>query len=119
PYGACDLGSINLARLVKAPFTPKAVLDEAELERIIPLAVRMLDNVIDVSAFPLEEQAQEAAAKRRIGLGVTGLADALLMCRVRYGSPEAVELIGSWMEKLRRSAYKASVSLAAEKGAFP
>ena len=110
PYGACDLGSINLARLVKAPFTPKAVLDEAELERIIPLAVRMLDNVIDVSAFPLEEQAQEAAAKRRIGLGVTGLADALLMCRVRYGSPEAVELIGSWMEKLRRSAYKASVS---------
>jgi len=119
PYGACDLGSINLARLIEAPFTPEACLDEAELARIVPLAVRMLDNVIDVSTFPLEAQAQEAKSKRRIGLGVTGLADALIMCRVRYGSPEAIETVGSWMATLQRLAYGASVALAAEKGAFP
>ena len=119
PYGACDLGSINLARLVHVPFTPEARLDEAELARIVPLAVRMLDNVIDVSTFPLETQAQEAKSKRRIGLGVTGLADALIMCRVRYGSPEAIRIVGSWMEMIRRLAYHASVELAAEKGAFP
>lgn len=119
PYGACDLGSINLARLVHVPFTPEARLDEAELARIVPLAVRMLDNVIDVSTFPLETQAQEAKSKRRIGLGVTGLADALIMCRVRYGSPEAIGIVGSWMEMIRRLAYHASVELAAEKGAFP
>ncbi|MFL2687885.1 MAG: adenosylcobalamin-dependent ribonucleoside-diphosphate reductase [Alphaproteobacteria bacterium] len=119
PYGACDLGSINLARLVCAPFTPEACLDEAELARIIPLAVRMLDNVIDVSTFPLETQAKEAKSKRRVGLGVTGLADALIMCRVRYGSPEAIGIVGSWMEMIQRLAYLASVELAAEKGAFP
>ncbi|MDB3952756.1 adenosylcobalamin-dependent ribonucleoside-diphosphate reductase [Alphaproteobacteria bacterium] len=119
PYGACDLGSINLARLVHAPFTPEACLDEAELARIVPLAVRMLDNVIDVSTFPLETQAKEAKSKRRIGLGVTGLADALIMCRVRYGSPEAIGIVGSWMEMIQRLAYLASVELAAEKGAFP
>lgn len=119
PYGACDLGSINLARLVYAPFTPEACLDEAELARIIPLAVRMLDNVIDVSTFPLETQAKEAKSKRRVGLGVTGLADALIMCRVRYGSPEAIGIVGSWMEMIQRLAYLASVELAAEKGAFP
>ena len=119
PYGACDLGSINLAQLVHVPFTPEARLDEVELARIVPLAVRMLDNVIDVSTFPLETQAQEAKSKRRIGLGVTGLADALIMCRVRYGSPEAIRIVGSWMEMIRRLAYHASVELAAEKGAFP
>jgi ribonucleoside-diphosphate reductase alpha chain len=119
PYGACDLGSINLARLIDAPFTPKARLDEGELTRLVPLAVRMLDNVIDISGFPLDEQAQEAKAKRRIGLGVTGLADALIMCGVRYGSPEAVEVIGRWMRKLRDLAYRASVEIAREKGAFP
>ena len=72
PYGACLLGSINLAALVKAPFTPEAALDAEALERLVPLAVRMLDNVIDVSRFPLPQQEKEAKAKRRIGLGVTG-----------------------------------------------
>eukprot|EP01034_Spumella_vulgaris_P015700 gene15700-20064_t len=75
PYGACLLGSVNLATLVKAPFTPQAELDMEALERLVPLAVRMLDNVIDVSRFPLPQQEKEAKAKRRIGLGVTGLAD--------------------------------------------
>lgn len=119
PYGACDLGSINLTWLVEHPFTARARLDEAALERLVPLAVRMLDNVIDISDFPLAEQAAEAKAKRRIGLGVTGLADALTMCRVRYGSAEAIELVGVWMKLLQRLAYRASAALAEEKGAFP
>jgi ribonucleoside-diphosphate reductase alpha chain len=119
PYGACLLGSINLAALVKAPFTAEAELDEAELDRIVPLAVRMLDNVTDVSRFPLEAQAQEAQAKRRIGLGVTGLADALIMCRTRYGSEAAVALTERWLMRIRDAAYLASTDLAREKGAFP
>ncbi len=119
PYGACLLGSINLAALIKDPFGKKARLDLKELETLVPLAVRMLDNAIDVSRFPLEAQRQEARAKRRIGLGITGLADALIMCGQRYGSAEAVETTRRWMAALRRSAYLASAELAAEKGAFP
>ncbi|HEX2116618.1 MAG TPA: adenosylcobalamin-dependent ribonucleoside-diphosphate reductase [Alphaproteobacteria bacterium] len=119
PYGACLLGSINLAALIVDPFTENARLDEAEFDRIVPLAVRMMDNTIDVSRFPLPEQQQEAKAKRRIGLGVTGLADALIMCRARYGSEAAVALTEGWMRRLQRNAYLASVELAREKGAFP
>ncbi len=119
PYGACLLGSINLAALVRDPFTENAQLDLDELKRVVPLAVRMLDNAIDASRFPLEAQAQEAHAKRRIGLGVTGLADALILCGVRYGSARAVELTEQWMKAVQRAAYFASVQLAAEKGPFP
>jgi ribonucleoside-diphosphate reductase alpha chain len=119
PYGACLLGSVNLARLVRDPFTDKAALDLERLREIVKLAVRMMDNVIDVSRFPLEEQAQEAKAKRRIGLGITGLADALIMCRARYGSKRAVALTEEWAALIRREAYLASTALAAEKGAFP
>lgn len=119
PYGACLLGSLNLARFVTDPFTPEANLDTDLLAEHVPLAVRMMDNVIDVSRFPLEAQAQEAQAKRRIGLGVTGLADALIMCNARYGSAEAVRLTESWMAGISRSAYLASTELAAEKGSFP
>ncbi len=119
PYGACLLGSINLATLVHEPFTPQARLDIDELARLVPDAVRLLDNTIDVSRFPLDEQLHEAKAKRRIGLGVTGLADALIQCGVRYGSAEAVSLTESWMRAIRREAYLASAELAREKGAFP
>ena len=119
PYGACLLGSINLAALVKAPFTPEATLDADALERLVPLAVRMLDNVIDVSRFPLPQQEKEAKAKRRIGLGVTGLADALIFCGVRYGSPEAVRLTREWLGAVQRLSYMASADIAAEKGSFP
>jgi len=119
PYGACLLGSINLAALVKEPFTDKARLDLDELKRLVPLAVRMMDNVVDVSRFPLEAQAKEAKAKRRIGLGVTGLADALILCGLRYGSAASVSAVKSWMKALERAAYLASTELAAEKGAFP
>jgi ribonucleoside-diphosphate reductase alpha chain len=119
PYGACLLGSLNLACLVLRPFESNAELDEARLGELAELAVRFLDNVIDVSAYPLAAQEKEAKAKRRIGLGMTGLADALVMCGVRYGSVEAQRLAGRWMALIERHAYAASASLAAEKGAFP
>jgi len=118
-YGACLLGSINLARLVENPFEENATLKMAELEKLTATAVRMMDNVVDVSGFPLEEQAHEAKAKRRIGLGITGLADALIMCGARYGSRDAVRLTETWLKALQRAAYLASVELAKEKGAFP
>jgi ribonucleoside-diphosphate reductase alpha chain len=119
PYGACLLGSINMAQLVRAPFTAEATLDEASLAERTATAVRMLDNAISVSRFPLPAQEHEAHAKRRIGLGVTGLADALIMCGLRYGSAEAVAATRRWLHGLRRAAYLASTELAAEKGAFP
>jgi ribonucleoside-diphosphate reductase alpha chain len=119
PYGTCLLGSINLARLVAAPFAPDARLDENQLAAIARTAVRMMDNVIEVSRYPLPEQEHEAKAKRRIGLGVTGLADALIMCGARYGGRDAVRLCESWMRTLERAAYLASSDLAAEKGPFP
>ncbi|HET9335821.1 MAG TPA: adenosylcobalamin-dependent ribonucleoside-diphosphate reductase [Sphingomicrobium sp.] len=119
PYGACLLGSINLAALVERPFEPGASINEAELATLTQTAVRMLDNVIDISRYPLPEQEAEAKAKRRIGLGVTGLADALLFCGTVYGSGEAVELTRRWLEIIKREAYRASAELAGEKGAFP
>ncbi|PTE22342.1 adenosylcobalamin-dependent ribonucleoside-diphosphate reductase [Cereibacter changlensis JA139] len=119
PYGACLLGSINMATLVSGAFTPEATLDLAALDKLVRLAVRMMDNVVDASRFPLPQQAQEAQAKRRIGLGVTGLADALLMVGQRYGSVEAAEQTEVWMKAIARAAYLASVDLAKEKGAFP
>ncbi len=119
PYGACLLGSINLTTLIHDPFTPKARLDEAELARLVGVAVRMMDDAIDCSNFPLPQQTHEAEAKRRIGLGVTGLADALILCEARYGAPRAIELTGRWLKALTRAAYLASVELAREKGAFP
>jgi ribonucleoside-diphosphate reductase alpha chain len=119
PYGACLLGSINLAKLVDHPFTEKAQLNEAELARLAAVAVRFLDDVIDISRFPLEGQEVEAKAKRRTGLGVTGLADALTFCRVRYGSKASIALVERWLKVLRDVAYRTSAELAAEKGAFP
>jgi ribonucleoside-diphosphate reductase alpha chain len=119
PYGACLLGSINLARLVSDPFEPDAELDAEALDGLVRTAVRMMDNVVDASRFPLPEQKAEALAKRRIGLGVTGLADALLMVGERYGSEEAARLTERWLHAIARAAYLASVDLAKEKGAFP
>jgi ribonucleoside-diphosphate reductase alpha chain len=119
PYGACLLGSINLARLVKDPFGDDAHLDLDALARLTKTAIRMMDNAIDVSRFPLDEQGAEAQAKRRIGLGVTGLADALIFCRSRYGSPDSIARIETWLSTMSHAAYAASAELAKEKGAFP
>ncbi|MFT4078862.1 adenosylcobalamin-dependent ribonucleoside-diphosphate reductase [Rhodomicrobium sp.] len=118
PYGACLLGSINLAALIERPFETGARLDEARLGRLVPVAVRLLDNIIDVSRYPLPSQEREAKAKRRIGLGVTGLADALVFCGAHYGEESGRALAASWMARISQLAYEASVGLAKEKGAF-
>ena len=119
PYGACLLGSVNLARLVRRPFEDDAAVDAERLAHVVATAVRLMDNVVDISRFPLPEQEAEAKAKRRIGLGVTGLADALILCGVGYGSARSVELTRASLATIRRAAYLASADLAAEKGSFP
>jgi ribonucleoside-diphosphate reductase alpha chain len=118
-YGACDLGSINLTRFVRRPFTPAAGLDLEEIRRVVPTAVRMLDNVIDASGFPLPAQREAATGARRIGLGVTGLADAFIMLGLRYGAAPAQELAAEVMRVICHEAYAASVGLARGKGVFP
>lgn len=119
PYGACLLGSLNLTQFVKLPFSAEASLELALLQDTAKTAIRFLDDVIDVSNYPLQQQKQEAQNKRRLGLGVTGLADALLMCGLRYGSAEAVAAAQMWMRTIQDSAMDASISLAEEKGSFP
>jgi ribonucleoside-diphosphate reductase alpha chain len=114
PYGACLLGSVNLVKFVE-----DGVFNFDELSRIVRIAVRMMDNTIDVSKYPLLQQEAEAYAKRRIGLGVTGLADALAMMGVKYGSDHAVAITETVMQTIADCAYRASIDLAKEKGAFP
>ncbi|NWG40216.1 MAG: adenosylcobalamin-dependent ribonucleoside-diphosphate reductase, partial [Hydrogenophilaceae bacterium] len=118
-YGACNLGSINLTRFVRDAFMPTASFDFAALENIVPLAVRMMDNVCDVSRFPLERQAQAVHATRRLGLGLTGLGDALIMLGIRYDSEAALQTAFGIMQRICETAYRASIELAREKGAFP
>ena len=119
PNGACLLGSINLARLIRHPFTPEAALDVARLQELTAVAVRFLDNVIDVSGYPLAAQKAEALAKRRMGLGITGLADALILSGLHYAKPEGRARAAEWMAAIQNAAYQASSELAAERGPFP
>ena len=119
PYGACLLGSINLAALVTDPFGPAARIDTARLEERVATAVRFLDNIIDVSRYPLKAQRREAIAKRRVGLGITGLADALIFLGKHYDSDAGRDTAEGWMRCIQESAYRASAALAAEKSAFP
>ncbi len=119
PFGACLLGSINLMALVEKPFTPEAAIDLSRLQRRVAVAVRLLDDIIDVARYPLAEQRREAHAKRRIGLGVTGLADALAAIGLHYDSAAARSLAARWMAAISATAYRTSAELAAEKGAFP
>ncbi|BBD77770.1 adenosylcobalamin-dependent ribonucleoside-diphosphate reductase [Hydrogenophilus thermoluteolus] len=119
PYGCCDLGSINLTLFVRDPFTEKARFDFAAFEEVVGVAIRMLDNVLDVTHWPLPEQHREAMSKRRVGLGFTGLGDALIMLRLKYDSEEARQMAASIAERMRDAAYLASVELAKERGAFP
>jgi ribonucleoside-diphosphate reductase alpha chain len=119
PYGACDLGSMNLTRFVRFPFTPQARLDGEALAATVSIAVRLLDNVIDASRFPLPEQAESAQGTRRIGLGITGLADALVMVGLRYGSDASLAFAADTMRLICHAAYRASVAIAQEKGSFP
>ncbi|RPI58206.1 MAG: ribonucleoside-diphosphate reductase, adenosylcobalamin-dependent, partial [Lysobacterales bacterium] len=119
PYGACVLGSLNLTAFVREPFGVGAKLDFAALEAIVPTAVRMLDDAVELSAYPLERQAEQARATRRIGLGVTGLADALIMLGLRYDSDEGRDLARAVLQRVRDAAYRASTDLAEQKGPFP
>jgi ribonucleoside-diphosphate reductase alpha chain len=119
PNGVCPLASINLAQLVDAPFTEDARIDVIELRKMVKIAVRMLDDTLDASRYALPEQSHEAQSKRRIGIGVTGVADALAMQSTPYGSKKAVFLLGSWMQTLQNAAYLASAELAKERGSFP
>ena len=119
PYGCCCLGSINLTRFVKGAFTAAAQFDFDALGKVVPVSVRMLDNVLELTAWPLEKQHREAQSKRRIGLGYTGLGDTLVMLGLRYDTPQAREFAGRVSEFMRDAAYLASVELAKERGAFP
>lgn len=119
PYGACNLGSINLLAFVRDGFSPQAALDWNGMDASVELAVRMLDDVIDLSRFPLPEQQRQARGSRRIGLGITGLADTLIALGLHYDSNDARELGARIMRRLRDGAYRASVALAAAKGPFP
>ncbi|HEY0665730.1 MAG TPA: adenosylcobalamin-dependent ribonucleoside-diphosphate reductase [Gallionella sp.] len=119
PYGCCCLGSINLTHMVKNPFTVHAAFDHEPFKQLVRVAVRMLDNVLDVTAWPLPEQQQEAQNKRRIGLGYTGLGDALVMLGLRYDTDEARAFAADITRVMRDEAYLASSELAVERGAFP
>ncbi|POB00362.1 ribonucleoside-diphosphate reductase, adenosylcobalamin-dependent [Chromobacterium sinusclupearum] len=118
-YGCCDLGSINLTRHVRAPFGEQASFDFKSFEKVVRMAIRMLDNVLDLTVWPLPEQQREAMNKRRVGLGFTGLGDALIMLKIRYDSEEGRRFAARIAETMRDAAYDASVDLAIEKGAFP
>lgn len=118
-YGCCCLGSIDLTRFVRRPFEPGVEFDEAGFTALVRVAVRMLDNVLDVSLWPLAAQQREAMAKRRIGLGFTGLGDALVMLGLRYDTEPARAMAQRIAQAMRDAAYDASVDLAGERGAFP
>ena len=119
PYGACDLGAINLTRFVRKPFSNRARIDLQAIRELAAVAVRMLDDVIDASGYPLPRQAQTARQARRIGLGITGLADALVMLGLPYGETAARELASDVMRTICHAAYRASAGIAGEKGPFP
>ncbi|HEX5380046.1 MAG TPA: adenosylcobalamin-dependent ribonucleoside-diphosphate reductase [Phenylobacterium sp.] len=118
-HGACDLGSLNLVAFVRDAFTPGARLDFEHLGATARTAVRFLDDVIDLTAYPLAQQGEVARGARRIGLGVTGLADALVMLGMTYGEAPSLDLAAQALRTIRDAAYRASVDLAREKGAFP
>jgi len=118
-YGCCDLGSVNLTHFVVNAFTPEAEFDSPTFKRVVALANRMLDNVLDATVWPLEEQLEEAKAKRRVGIGFTGLGDTLVMLRLKYNSAEGRNMAARIAEMMRDAAYESSIDLAVEKGAFP
>jgi ribonucleoside-diphosphate reductase alpha chain len=119
PHGACDLGSINLVRFVSGPFTPHAQFDFTAFARTAAVAVRFLDDVLDVTPYPLEAQAVVSRGTRRLGLGVTGLADALILLGLRYDHAEGRDFAAKIFSQLRDAAYRASIALAQERGPFP
>lgn len=118
-YGACNLGAVNLTQLVIAPFTEQATVNWSALDDLVSVATRFQDAVIDVSLYPLAKQREQALGSRRIGLGLTGLADTFVMLGLRYGSAESVALAGKIMQRIATVTWQTSISLAREKGVFP
>ena len=119
PWGGCDIGSINLTGFISDPFGKEAAVEWGSLEQVVHDAVRLLDNAIDLSHYPLPQQREQMQATRRIGLGITGLSDAFMMLDIRYGDEASFSLASDIMEAIRDAAYRASIELAREKGAFP
>lgn len=119
PHGICCLSSVNLAFLVSEPFTHRARFEWELFRKVVCCGIRFLDNVLDVTRYPLEAQRVEAMAKRRIGLGITGFGDALLQLRVRYGTDQSVRLAQDVSRVLQGESYAASAELAKERGSFP
>ena len=119
PHGDCNLGAVNLAKMVKDPFTKHAEIDFDVLKQTVAIGQRFLDNVIDVSLYPLAEQKAEAVAKRRTGLGITGLGNMFQFLQVRYGSDQSISVIEKVMKTIRDESYKTSVELSRERGPFP
>lgn len=118
-YGCCDLGSINLTKFVKNPFEENARFDYEHFGKVVGASIRMLDNVLDATVWPLEEQKIEAMNKRRVGLGFLGLGNALTMLNLAYNSEEGRAKATSITKAMRDAAYLTSIELAKEKGAFP
>jgi ribonucleoside-diphosphate reductase alpha chain len=118
-YGCCCLGSINLTRFVRDPFTAEAAFDFTAFADVVRVAIRALDNVLEATLWPLAEQRAEAANKRRVGLGFTGLGNALSMLNLRYDTESARAMAGTISAHMRDVSYQASVDLAREKGPFP
>jgi ribonucleoside-diphosphate reductase alpha chain len=119
PHGTCNLGSVNLSRMVLNPFTPEATFNWNLLKEVVAIGVRFLDNVIDVTGYPLPQQEEEEKNKRRLGLGITGLADALAQMCIRYGSAQAGDFAELVMKTIAEQAYESSIDLAMERGPFP
>jgi ribonucleoside-diphosphate reductase alpha chain len=119
PYGACDLGSVNLTQFVQHPFEKNASMDMDAVQSVVEVGVRILDNVIGISQFPLSKQAEKQHSNRRIGLGITGLADAFMMLGLHYGEEQARNTAAAIMKTICHTAYRTSIDLAREKGAFP
>ncbi len=118
-YGACNLGSFNLTAFVQAPFTQQAAFDFERLRGLVPVAVRFLDDAIEVSRFPVAMQATTVRRSRRLGLGITGFADALIMLGLQYASDAARDFARRLMQLMRDGAYLESIRLASDRGVFP
>ena len=119
PYGSCLLGSVNLTKFVRHPFTEKAYFDWEEFDKVVTVFTRMLDNVVEINGLPLEQQRREITSKRRHGMGFLGLGSTLTMLRMKYGSPESVEFTGKVSQELALAGWRAALELAREKGPAP
>ncbi|HXY76279.1 MAG TPA: adenosylcobalamin-dependent ribonucleoside-diphosphate reductase [Steroidobacteraceae bacterium] len=119
PYGSCLLGSINLTRFVKHPFTDFAEFDWSEYREVVKVFTRMLDNVVEINGLPLAQQREEILRKRRHGMGYLGLGSTMTLLKMKYGSPEAVQFTEDVTREMAVAGWEAALELAREKGPAP